>query len=871
MRTRSGAGSSGNSAPPAVEETLVDKCKRVLELMDTLNVSFGHFITAVCYGEPTLRDISTAMNARTSLFDTDRFLKLLELCYEPPRPPSGGGKRPVGGRKIIRKFVLDTAQDIFRSELVDFASEYQLDNKQLANMDYISTITANALHQRIKTKCPGLYGVLSTLTGSHSCEEEVESNEEEEEKEGDDVPTVLSPKPPIERHPHFGTVIQVASMAYRLNSRWNVLPKVLTVYLSAKHTAKAVIDLLQQARITMSYSWIRKQMGDLSQAIYEEMLLAVRTRPILMVHDNLMLKYKVCSQRGNHQSATDNGTASTVIILPEGARVFEDPNNFVPLRRSLNAKRIAGTAPELSFRDLDQSARYIANRNAFTHDILELFAMIPELADHKIWNSDKLKRPIGPQQLPSGPEHRLKQFMLPMVNIEENSYSGNAQVIAFLLKHMKLDSGSERNRLIIQRLIIWVGDQMTAHRCTMLQLFRQECINGFERLEPFVFIFALFHCMMALSQAILELFRGSNVGETFGADITALGRQGLHKPTGSNKKGLFEEMTGCKTSEARAEWIKNHSAEDLFNLATKALLEHASSGALQRDKSTDKFRPIFIRRQRELLLYFSLRRALKHGDIDRFEALLPELMYFFIGAGNSNYAKEVYNLLQIITHESTPVIRAAILQYGILVNNLGREDSFYPIDQRQELNNKDIRDYAPPPQNSSWEQYAKISPVIPLLSDYVIHVEEKISGISHSHVHKSVKREQDIQALINRHREHHLHDGLPGRKVKPADRAKDVMHYGLLAVRDGRALAKYAAKRKIYLRNMSSLQQDIDIPTPPLIPQFLDMQSIPNFDLDSPELSQSSSSEDVDDGFALEAGLESLGLESGMERLGLGD
>ncbi|KAG9126904.1 hypothetical protein FRC07_001449 [Ceratobasidium sp. 392] len=398
---------------------------------------------------------------------------------------------------------------------------------------------------------------------------------------------------------------------------------------------------------------------------------------------------------------------------------------------------------------------------------------------------------------------------------------------------------------------------------------------------------------MTLSQAMLELFRGSNMGETFGADITApLGRQGLHKPAGSNKKcldfhtvgefilheceahfrGLFEEITGCKTSEARAEWIKNHSAEDLFNLASKALLEHASSGALQLNKSTDEFRPISIRRQRELLLYFSLRRALKYGDIDRFEALLPELMYFFIGAGNSNYAKEVYSLLQILTHESTPAIRAAILQYGILVNKLGRADSFYPIDQRQELNNKDIRDYAPPPQNSSWEQYAKISPVIPLLSDYVTHVESKISGISHSHVHKSVKRKQDIQALINRHQEYHLHDGLPDRKVKPADRAKYVMHFGLLAVRDGKALSKYAAKRKIYSRSASSLQQDIDIPTPPLLPQFFDMQtSAKLFALDSPRSMHSTSAEDVDDGFALDAGLGSLGLEIEMAELGLGD
>ncbi|KAG9126903.1 hypothetical protein FRC07_001448 [Ceratobasidium sp. 392] len=386
MRAGSGAGSSGQPAPPATEETLKKKCEKVLDYMQKLGISFGDFVVGVCYGESTLREASTVINAWASFFGTDRLQKLLELCYKPPRAPSGGGDRPVGGSRTIRRFVIETTQDIFRSELVDFSEEYQLDNKELANIDYISAITASALHQRIKLKCPVLYAVLSVLTGSEPSEEEGELDMEKEDSDG-----VFGPKPAIERHPHFGIIMQVASMAYRLNSRWNVLQKVLTVYMSAKHTGKAVIDLLQQARITMSYSWIQKQMGSLSQAIYHEMLLAVRSQPILMVHDNLMLKYKVCSQRGNHQSATDNGTASTVIILPEGARVFEDPDNFVPLRRALKAKRIAGTAPELCFQDLDHPARHIANRQAYIYDILDLFAMIPKLAGHKIWKSDRLK------------------------------------------------------------------------------------------------------------------------------------------------------------------------------------------------------------------------------------------------------------------------------------------------------------------------------------------------------------------------------------------------------------------------------------------------------------------------------------------------
>ncbi|KAG9075949.1 hypothetical protein FS749_012323 [Ceratobasidium sp. UAMH 11750] len=415
--------------------------------------------------------------------------------------------------------------------------------------------------------------------------------------------------------------------------------------------------------------------------------------------------------------------------------------------------------------------------------------MIPGLAGTKIWKSDRLKRPTGPQQLPHGPEHRLKQYMLPTTNIDESSYSGNAQFILYALNQLQLDTDSERTRLALERLFAWAGDRMTAQRCRQIQNFRQESINGFSRLDACLFIFGLFHALMALGQAMLEIFRGSGVGATFGADIILLSRTGLQKLAGNKRldfhtvdefllheceahfAGLFDHLSGCKTEEERADWAKKHSAEDLHKLASQALTEHASSGALELLKAEDDLRSTVIKRQRELLLYYAIRRAIKHGDIDRIEALLPELLFFFIGAGNGNYANEVFELLQLLTHETTPAVRAAILQHTLLVNNLGRADSFYPVDQRQELNNKGLKDYGPPPQNSSWEQYGKVSRVIPFYLDVVEHVEGNITGLSRSHKHKDPDHERDVQALIDAHRKLKVHEVVSGRKIKGADKA----------------------------------------------------------------------------------------------------
>lgn len=79
---------------------------------------------------------------------------------------------------------------------------------------------------------------------------------------------------------------------------------------------------------------------------------------------------------------------------------------------------------------------------------------------------------------------------------------------------------------------------------------------------------------------------------------------------------------------------------------------------------------------------------------------------------------------------------------------LGRKDSFYPIDMRQEHNNAGIRvssvgvvfpsilltiprqRHGPPPQGgTSWEEYSTISSVIPTMMDIVKHVEESVRGI----------------------------------------------------------------------------------------------------------------------------------------------
>jgi hypothetical protein len=447
------------------------------------------------------------------------------------------------------------------------------------------------------------------------------------------------------------------------------------MYLQAKHTSKAAFYLLQQSGIVPSYSCIRKILKNLAKETNHQMVAAASTKPSLFVHDNIKIKYGVTSQRGDNQAVSDNGTAMTLIILPESARAFEDADDFVPFYRSLKAQRIKGTAPQLNWKDLADPERYKRNRTGAIFDILDIIASFPEFAKWDAFQSDKLKRPVGPNQRPHGLEHRLKQFMLPTTNIDEGSYSGNSQVIPYVMKHLELDSDAQKVKLALQRRFPWIGDQLSAAQCRQIQAFLQECLNGYDRWEPYMFIFGGLHMQMALGHSILECHRGSNVGATFANDIILLSRTGLQKnkdkkrpdfhtadefllrETEADFRGLFMHMIGCNTSEELTAWKDTHSANDLYALASEILCHHASSGAMEFDDSIDQMRRSGIMRRRDTLLYASVRRAYRFGDVDRIYDLFPELLIYFLGSGNCNYAKELFEVLQLLMHECTPSIR----------------------------------------------------------------------------------------------------------------------------------------------------------------------------------------------------------------------
>ncbi|KAG8747464.1 hypothetical protein FRC11_012335 [Ceratobasidium sp. 423] len=252
----------------------------------------------------------------------------------------------------------------------------------------------------------------------------------------------------------------------------------------AQHLSKSAFFLLQQAGIVMSYNWTWQAIKVLDEDMQILVEKIAKHGPLLIVHDNIQIEEPAASQHGDNQSVTDNGTAITVIHLPPSALALENCHKFKEFMHSLNTSQMQGTAPKLSWEDLDQPQLLVYNRAGNIHDILELLKQIHELSSID-WKADILKHPIGPKQLPHGPEHCVEQHMVPIIPINESTYSGNSQVVPYAINKIGLHPIPEQLQLALDRLFLWIGDQLTAQQCHQLQLMAHASVNSMECMDPF--------------------------------------------------------------------------------------------------------------------------------------------------------------------------------------------------------------------------------------------------------------------------------------------------------------------------------------------------------------------------------------------------
>ncbi|KAG8681359.1 hypothetical protein FRC09_017538 [Ceratobasidium sp. 395] len=418
---------------PLVDDPeLHGKCAQVLALADSLGLDFGTFVWAVNYGNTASRKCRLSFDARKS-FIRGRYLSpLLHNIWKPPRPPSGG-RQAAGARKALDRFALCILGSSFRKEIRSYAKLPGVSIGDFAETDQLKAMTYKRLESDVKSTCPGLFRLLHALSSS------VYRRGEWTYKEGD---------------ASFLVVMQIAGISSETSQRSNHnFQKLLSIYFRAEHVPKAVVELLHRCNLCMSYAWATKNMRKLAKNIRKKIVEVARSQPIMGCHDNILLKFPVRSQRGDHQTVTDNGTAVTIFVLPESTRpALEDPELVRALRQRLENSRALGNRPTLSWTDLSDSGR---RTRLFAHRVFHLFDIlrrIPGVKKTGILADPMLQRPASWHTMPHGPDHITKMFMLATRPIDETTYAGNSQVLDDALRQMGLDRGDPLVRLTLERI-----------------------------------------------------------------------------------------------------------------------------------------------------------------------------------------------------------------------------------------------------------------------------------------------------------------------------------------------------------------------------------------------------------------------------------
>jgi hypothetical protein len=261
-------------------------------------------------------------------------------------------------------------------------------------------------------------------------------------------------------------------------------------------------------------------------------------------------------------------------------------------------------------------------------------------------------------------------FILKTSTFEESSYEGTLNVMDDAFQQLNLNSADEQICTSLERVIPWIGDQLTIERLHGLWKYRHEDHNSFDRMDYMIPVFGRFHLVMVFANSIHKQYLGTSEG--IGGLCQAfdvLKRKGL---ISQSTKGPFwhhldEALHYISKAHFRASWLdvggvkniadlKVRSPQELRELAAKLIRLHASREVLNRVDRMQPSEQDQVYRQwtmwnMDVLPYLGLRAAIKSGDVGWIEDLLPTILFRFAGGGNPKYTIEILELFQGLKRE----------------------------------------------------------------------------------------------------------------------------------------------------------------------------------------------------------------------------
>ncbi|KAI0634747.1 hypothetical protein C8Q77DRAFT_1156148 [Trametes polyzona] len=666
--------------------SLAAAVRLVLHYMRSKKVDLPLLLWAISYNLLELINDELVKFERSAFLASLEFLCLLRTWHTPPRGHSRG-IRSKGARAALDTFAFERILTVARKEMAAVGTYMRTQPDELSS-DALLSIRISDMKQDVQARAPTLWRLL------RECSWTPRQQKENKLKDPD------------------ATILYMISMSSFLRSnRNNALQRLMAVYLKSCGTSAKAFDTLSSVGLSMSQVWVYGALERLSKSERESLWEDLQVFPWFGSHDNVNFRFRVFEQRSDHQSHFDSGTAGTIFIIKDPAAVLPSAALLRAHRLSDRSRSLitgtevlaleARSAPRLATCAIDMILQTLLDSVPFDRGTYEHAA------------DDLLKPAPCPGRLRVGAQSNVRQYILDTVHIEEASYDGNMRVMNEWLRQLRLDTLEEQKRTGMERVIPWVGDQLTTSRLRGLLHFRRDDYNSFERLDWLIPTFGWFHLLFAFEHSLHSQYYGTRTGLGLVHAFDILGRKGLHT---TSTQGTFhhtfeEALEHTFRAHIRALWcfvggvekledLRTRTPKELLALATQIYEGHASTFALTRLETTlagmpqkllDPLHRQIIQFLRDTLDYIVLRRAVSHGDVGTMQDMLPRLIFRFSGGSNSNYTIEVCELMQNLQYDWTEDLKNHIRTYCWLTNTGGHEDSYIPVDQAEEYNVCDVK------------------------------------------------------------------------------------------------------------------------------------------------------------------------------------
>ncbi|PPQ92857.1 hypothetical protein CVT25_004345 [Psilocybe cyanescens] len=755
-------------------------------------------------------------------------------------------------RTFIRDWVLDQARKIVSQESTIISESANLRKTSKAiDEEYFLAFSLESLTEQLRKLAPGAFSLFDAFSTTDRQKKELKekSRKQQELVKGSAILSLLKSKSQNNNYAQsvIGTYLMATGAQRQHFTVFSALG-ISTSYASviARPTARSATGLVSEndknadsakAMPPKSKKCMTRTPGTLhllSQACRASARKVASSNLFIIVYDNINMMIKVAEQvvgRKTPSDAQENGTCATVIPLHnttladiETKHLDEGVKNAPPLKLE-----------NLVLTEDESQLMY----GALVHTVLSVIVRYGGEGFGR-WKED-LKNDT-PKSKEAIDVHKTMLHPLPSMEIDENTITGNIQIIEEMNAKLKLDAEGPKYQKYLRFL---AGDQLTIARQRAITGIRLGHEVGLETWKHFVLVTGLFHSKIADVHGTLLTHFGVSSTRSPGSlafHSTCLDRIPIVVTSLPSFRvcrdlimvSLYARILHClllvsgeDSLESYARKIKTwtqmkHDANNILTKfanadrvqelreprftvekryeaeekAKKKSKTAATTGVNEiingHDTPAKRSLPTELQGDmvfenaclflRDALLTRLFADAIKSGDSGIVILVLKHWVFSYRGNGRTKYAHEMLHLLHNLINVWTKEIRKVVIQNWLL-NPTGRANAFVEIDLVQEhLNFWIKRVYKAEGSSHSWDWLALVSPCVEILRKLSTKINNEL-GTDQGSRHKIPDLQKDIEILMRVLKEHEVYEIVHGRVVDTKDCAvPDVISVGLAQV-----------------------------------------------------------------------------------------